>query len=93
MTCAWIDTSSAETGSSQTISFGPQRQRAGHADALPLAAGELGGEPVVVLGVEPDQLHQLLDPASCAQRRRRCRGSVNGSPMMDPTRRRGFSDP
>ena len=41
MTCAWIETSSAETGSSQTISFGLHRQRAGDADALALAAGEL----------------------------------------------------
>ena len=32
-------------------------------DPLPLPAGEVGGEPVVVLGVEPDQLHQLLHPA------------------------------
>src|SRR4029450_9242112 len=35
---------------------------AGHPDALALAAGELGREPVVVLGVEADDLHQLLDP-------------------------------
>ena len=69
MIWAWIDTSSAETGSSQMISFGPQRQRPGHADALPLAAGELGREPVVVLGVEPDPVHQLLHPRACARRR------------------------
>ena len=42
--------------------LGPQRQRPGHADALALAAGELGREAVVVLGVEADQLHQLLHP-------------------------------
>jgi hypothetical protein len=35
------DTSSAETGSSQTMSFGLERERAGDADALALAAGEL----------------------------------------------------
>ena len=39
--CAWIETSSADTGSSQTISFGDERQRAGDPDPLPLAAGEL----------------------------------------------------
>ena len=40
MTCAWIDTSSAETGSSQTIELRLDRERAGDADALALAAGE-----------------------------------------------------
>ena len=41
MICAWIETSSAETGSSQTISRGLQDHRAGDADALALAAREL----------------------------------------------------
>ena len=40
-TCAWIETSSADTGSSQTISLRLERQRARDADALALAAGEL----------------------------------------------------
>ena len=93
MICAWIETSSAETGSSQTISFGLQRERPGDADALPLAAGELGREPVVVLGVEPDELHQLLDRGACAPRRRATPWIANGSPMIEPTRRRGFSEP
>ena len=39
-----------------------QGQRAGDADALALAAGELVRVAVVVLGVEPDDLQQLLDP-------------------------------
>jgi hypothetical protein len=39
-TCAWIDTSSAAIGSSQTMNFRVQRQRPGDADALALAAGE-----------------------------------------------------
>jgi hypothetical protein len=38
------------------------RAETGHPDALALAAGELGREAVVVLGVEPDHLHQLLNP-------------------------------
>src|ERR1700760_1257856 len=54
MIWAWIDTSSADTGSSPKNRLGP--------DALPLATGELGREPVVVLRVESDQLHDLLDP-------------------------------
>ena len=61
MICAWIDTSSADTGSSQTMSFGSQRQRPRNTDALALAAGELRGKTVVVLGIEPDDLHELLD--------------------------------
>ena len=38
--CAWIETSSAETGSSQMTSDGSQDQCPGNADALALAAGE-----------------------------------------------------
>ena len=38
-----------------------ERERAGDADALPLAAGELVRVAVVVLGVEADDLEQLLD--------------------------------
>ena len=40
MIWAWIETSSAETGSSPTISLRVQRQRPSDADALALAAGE-----------------------------------------------------
>ena len=39
----------------------PEGQRAGNPDALALAAREFRGEAVVVLRVEPDHLHQLLD--------------------------------
>ena len=41
MICAWIETSSAETGSSATMKSGFEREGAGDADALALAAGEL----------------------------------------------------
>src|SRR4051812_36504777 len=40
--------------------LGIERKGAGDADALALAARELVREAVVVLGVEPDLLHQLL---------------------------------
>ena len=40
--------------------LGLQRDGARDADALALAAGELVREAVVVLGVEPDAVHQLL---------------------------------
>jgi hypothetical protein len=59
MICAWIDTSSADTGSSATISLG--RSARVRADALPLPAGELVRVPVVVLRVQPDQLKEFLD--------------------------------
>ena len=92
MTCAWIDTSSAETGSSATISFGLQRQRPGDADALALAAGELVRVAVVVLGVQPDDLEQLLDPAAgpCPSGTMLCTRS--GVPTIAPTVCRGFSE-
>ena len=72
---------------------GTQGKGAGDADALPLAAGELGRKPVVVLGVEPDQLHQLLHATPPLGRRWRDPWMANGSPMIEPTRRRGFSEP
>jgi hypothetical protein len=40
-TWAWIETSSADTGSSQTMSLGSQGQRPGDPDALALPAREL----------------------------------------------------
>ena len=40
-----------------------QRERARDADALALPAGELVRVAVVVLGVQPDRLHQLLHGA------------------------------
>ena len=91
--CAWIETSRAETGSSAMISFGLQRERAGDADALPLAAGELVRVAVVVLRVEPDDVHDLLHGLACA-RPRPCasRGSTYGSEMIVPIVLRGFSD-
>ncbi|GAA3220022.1 hypothetical protein GCM10020256_25600 [Streptomyces thermocoprophilus] len=50
-----------------------QREGAGDADALTLTAGELVREPVVVLGVEADQLQQLADLLLTAPRRARSR--------------------
>jgi hypothetical protein len=63
--------------------LGPQRQRAGDPDALPLAAGEFVRVAVVVLGVEPDQLEQLLyaapDPAGHLDPLQPVRGSHDGA--------------
>ena len=71
--CACTDTSSAETGSSQMISFGSVIDRARDRDALALAAGELVRAAVARgLGVEPDRVEHLVDLGPCATRRRRC---------------------
>ena len=59
MTWAWIETSSADTGSSSITTRRSERERAGDADPLALAAGELVREAVEVLGVQPDALEQL----------------------------------
>ncbi len=59
--CAWTETSSAETGSSATISFGFTRERPGDPDPLALAARELVREAVVVLRVQAHDLEEVLD--------------------------------
>ena len=70
ITCACTETSSADTGSSQTIRLGLQCQRAGDADALALAAGEFVRVAVERLGPQPDLERQCLDPlGQCAAAR------------------------
>ena len=78
-----------------------QGERAGDTDALALAAGELARVAVVVLGVQPDDLEQLLDPVQHLllghdlvhpQRRAddRCRRCAGGSASCrDPGRSSG----
>ena len=89
--CACTETSSAETGSSQMISFGLMASARAIADALALTARELVREAVVVLGVQADDLEQLLDAALAV-------GSVpmpwtsSGSATIAPTRLRAFSE-
>ena len=91
ITWAWMETSSAETGSSATISFGLHRQRPGDADALALTAGELVRVAVVVLGVQADQLEQLLRPAAApGPSDQSCTRS--GVATIVPTVCRGFSE-
>ena len=69
-----------------------QGDRPGDADALALAAGELVRVAVVVLGVQPDPLHQLLDLGldAAGPARRSC--TLNGAEMIVPTVCRGFSE-
>ena len=66
--CDWIDTSSAETGSSSTTSFGSQRNRPGNADALALAAGKFMRVAPASIGVEANQLREAPAPWPCARR-------------------------
>ena len=54
--CAWIDTSSALTGSSSTTRSGSHRERSGDADALPLSAGQLVREARHVFGAETHEI-------------------------------------
>ena len=58
-TCAWMETSRAEIGSSQTMKFRPEGQRAGDADALPLAAGELVRVAAGVIVFQAHLAHDL----------------------------------
>jgi len=59
ITCAWIETSSAETGSSHTISFGSTASAA-RSRSLALAAGN-SCVAAHVIGLQADSLEQLHD--------------------------------
>ena len=92
MICACTETSSAETGSSAMISLGSQRERPGDADALALAAGELvrdSGRRARRAG-RPGRAAPA--PARSTSRPLAMPCSSIGSPMIWPTRLRGFSD-
>src|SRR5262249_10277273 len=58
--CAWIDTSSAETGSSATISLGFSAS-ARNRNPLALTAGEFVREALHLRGGEADLLEQRRD--------------------------------
>ena len=90
MICAWIETSSAETGSSPTISFGLERQRAGDADALALAAGELVRVVAPSAPAQADALEQRGDALAALLAARRCRARCSGSPTISPADMRGI---
>ena len=62
MTCAWIETSRAEIGSSATIEVRVQRERPGDPDPLALAAGELVRVAVAVVRVQAHGGQQVADP-------------------------------
>ena len=87
MICAWIETSSAETGSSQTISFG-STQRAGDADALALAAREFVRIAAAHARAEsPTGSSSSATLRAAPRRRRRARAGDSGSRQRSaPTR-------
>ena len=60
-TWLWMETSSAETGSSQDDELGLERERPGHADPLPLAAGELVRVATGVVAPEAHGLQGVAD--------------------------------
>ena len=86
---AWIDTSSADTGSSSARIFGCSAKRPRDADALLLPAGELSGVAAGVFAPQPDDPQQLGHPFVDAQP---CR---NRWPATVPParRRRAAADP
>ena len=67
-----------------------ERQRAGDADALALAAGELVRVATDVARVEADALERARATVLVALLARRCRGPCEASPMMLPTVMRGL---
>ena len=89
--CAWTETSSAETGSSHDDQLGLDRQRAGDADALALAAGELVRIAPRMLGRRPDAVQQLGDPLA-PRRPAAMPCSRSGSAIVSPTVMRGLSE-
>ena len=84
MTCAWIETSSAETGSSATMKLRLQRQRAGDGDALALTAGEFVRVVAHLRRPQADALEQGGDALGRAPCRLRCRARFSGSPTISP---------
>ena len=69
-----------------------ERERAGDADALPLAAGEGVREAVHVGRRQLHQVEQLAHPARAAPRGRACRSRSSGSAMMSVIVMRGLSE-
>jgi hypothetical protein len=78
MTCAWMETSSAETGSSSDDEVGVEGERAGDGDALALAAGEFVRVAVA--------RRRRGRPTWSQQRRRRGRGASAAARAVDAQR-------
>ena len=92
MICARIDTSSAETASSSTISRVSRHQRPGDGDALALPAAEFVREEPRHVGLQADELQHFRHAlVPCLRAKGRC-GSPAARAMMSPTRMRGLSE-
>jgi len=88
MTWAWMDTSSAETGSSHTINLGFSASARADADALALPSGEFVRVASAIKGLHSDGLEQMRHPL----RDLLAVGDPwmsSGSPMISPTVMRG----
>ena len=90
--CAWIETSRAETGSSQTMNAGFTRERAGKPDPLPLATRELVRVAAGRVRGQPDALEELTHTLVRLARLCVMLCTRSGSPTMRPTLCLGFSD-
>ncbi len=88
-TCACTETSSADTGSSATRKSGPRRQRAGDADALPLAAGELVRVSLRMFRRQADLAPAMPPPGPVGPAGARMSWIASPSAICAPTRRRG----
>ena len=81
-TCAWMDTSSAETGSSATMKRGLVASARAIADALALPARELVRVAVGELGPESHQRQELLHARRAVSSRVPRAWTSRGSPTM-----------
>ena len=81
--CACTETSSAETGSSQTMSFGFQRERPCDADPLSLPAGELVRVAAGELTAEADDSRGSPLPGACFRWRRLVDGEGLPDDLLD----------
>ena len=65
MTCAWIETSSADTASSRIMISGPSASARAMRDALSLAAGKLAADGACACSADsPTGDEHFLDPRS-----------------------------
>ena len=92
MICAWIETSSADTGSSATMKSGLTASARAMPIALALAAGELVRVAARRVRGEPDDLEQLAHARVGLACRVARPWTRSGSPTMRPTLWRGLSD-
>ena len=92
MTCAWIDTSSAETGSSATISFGFSASARAIEMRCRWPPENSCGKALHLGAAQPDLVEELGDQLARFSLPRAMPWTSSGSPTMSPADMRGFSD-